>query len=49
MYFSCSLGHLPLVAFHSGLKTKIIANGMQGLMFSVLWKAIDDAMKSKKK
>jgi len=26
-----------------GLKTKIIANGMQGLMFSVLWKLIDDA------
>jgi hypothetical protein len=25
-----------------GLKTKIIANGMQGLMFSVLWKYIDD-------
>ncbi|RYG64631.1 hypothetical protein EON64_13570, partial [archaeon] len=25
-----------------GLKTKIIANGLQGLMFSVLWKAIDE-------
>ncbi|CAE7731507.1 PET8 [Symbiodinium microadriaticum] len=25
-----------------GLKTKILANGMQGLMFSVLWKYIDD-------
>ena len=25
-----------------GLQTKIIANGMQGLMFSVLWKLIDD-------
>lgn len=25
-----------------GLKTKIIANGLQGLMFSVLWKYIDD-------
>lgn len=25
-----------------GLKTKIIANGLQGLMFSVLWKVIDD-------
>lgn len=29
--------------FGRGLKTKIIANGMQGLMFSVLWKAIDDS------
>ena len=26
-----------------GLQTKILANGMQGLMFSVLWKLIDDA------
>lgn len=25
-----------------GLKTKIVANGMQGLMFSVLWKYIDE-------
>lgn len=25
-----------------GLQTKIISNGMQGLMFSVLWKYIDD-------
>ena len=25
-----------------GLQTKIIANGMQGLMFSVLWKLIDE-------
>lgn len=25
-----------------GLKTKIISNGMQGIMFSVLWKYIDD-------
>jgi hypothetical protein len=29
--------------FGRGLKTKIIANGLQGLMFSVLWKYIDDA------
>lgn len=28
--------------FGRGLKTKIISNGMQGLMFSVLWKVIDD-------
>ena len=27
-----------------GLQTKIIANGMQGLMFSVLWKLIDEQM-----
>jgi hypothetical protein len=30
--------------FGRGLKTKIIANGMQGLMFSVLWKLIDDKL-----
>jgi len=34
--------------FGRGLKTKIIANGMQGLMFSVLWKAIDDHFVKKK-
>jgi len=28
--------------FGRGLKTKIISNGVQGLMFSVLWKYIDD-------
>jgi len=28
--------------FGRGLKTKIFANGLQGLMFSVLWKVIDD-------
>lgn len=28
--------------FGRGLKTKIMANGMQGLMFSVLWKLIDE-------
>ena len=27
-----------------GLQTKIIANGMQGLMFSVLWKLIDEQL-----
>ena len=27
-----------------GLKTKIMANGMQGLMFSVLWKLIDEKL-----
>lgn len=30
--------------FGRGLKTKIVANGMQGLMFSVLWKAIEERM-----
>ena len=28
--------------FGRGLQTKIISNGFQGLMFSVLWKAIDE-------
>jgi len=28
--------------FGRGLKTKFLANGLQGLMFSVLWKAIED-------
>ncbi len=32
-----------------GLKTKIIANGLQGLMFSVLWKYIDDLWFKQKK
>jgi hypothetical protein len=32
-----------------GLKTKIIANGLQGLMFSVLWKYIDDTFFKKPK
>ena len=27
-----------------GLQTKIISNGIQGLMFSVLWKYIDEAL-----
>lgn len=35
--------------FGRGLKTKIISNGMQGLMFSVLWKYIDDAWFKEKK
>jgi hypothetical protein len=30
--------------FGRGLKTKIIANGLQGLMFSVLWKVIDEKL-----
>lgn len=28
--------------FGRGLSTKIVANGLQGLMFSVLWKLIDE-------
>ena len=30
-----------------GLKTKIISNGMQGLMFSVLWNYFDDLFNKK--
>jgi len=30
--------------FGRGLKTKLVSNGMQGLMFSVLWKYIDENM-----
>jgi len=30
--------------FGRGLQTKIIANGLQGLMFSVLWKLIDEKL-----
>lgn len=32
-----------------GLKTKIIANGLQGLTFSVLWKMIDEKFFKKEK
>jgi hypothetical protein len=31
-----------------GLQTKIIANGMQGIMFSVLWRYIEEAMFGRK-
>jgi hypothetical protein len=34
--------------FGRGLKTKIVANGLQGIMFSVLWKLIDDKFFNKK-
>ena len=34
--------------FGRGLKTKLIANGFQGLMFSVLWKLIDEQFFGKK-
>lgn len=35
--------------FGRGLGTKIFSNGMQGLLFSVLWKLIDDALFAEKK
>lgn len=34
--------------FGRGLKTRILANGMQGMMFSVGWKLIDDEIKKRK-
>eukprot|EP01080_Neovahlkampfia_damariscottae_P000251 gene251-4497_t len=34
--------------FGRGLKTRILANGMQGVMFSVLWKYFDDKIKNSK-
>jgi hypothetical protein len=37
-----------LSLFGRGLKTKIFANGLQGLMFSVLWKLIDEKLFQKK-
>ena len=39
-------GYLGL--FGRGLKTKILANGMQGMLFSVLWKYIDEQIKKRK-
>jgi hypothetical protein len=41
---NCFSTMLTLGLFGRGLQTKIIANGMQGLMFSVLWKLIDEKM-----
>lgn len=35
--------------FGRGLQTKLIANGLQGLMFSVLWKLIDEKFFKEKK
>ena len=34
--------------FGRGLRTRIITNGMQGLMFSILWKLIDEKIQGKK-
>ena len=31
--------------FARGLKTKIVANGMQGMMFGMLWKLFDEQFK----
>lgn len=28
--------------FGRGLKTRLLANGMQGLMFTVMWRLIDE-------
>jgi len=33
--------------FGRGLKTRILVNGMQGLLFSVLWKLIDEQMQKR--
>ncbi|GAA5929627.1 hypothetical protein JCM10213_006422 [Rhodosporidiobolus nylandii] len=33
--------------FGRGLKTRLLANGLQGLLFSVLWKAIGEALENK--
>lgn len=35
--------------FGRGLKTKIVANGLQGIMFSILWKYIDETLFKKEK
>ena len=33
--------------FGRGLKTRILANGTQGLMFSILWKGIQDKLEKR--
>ena len=35
--------------FGRGLRTKLISNGIQGVMFSVLWRLGQDAMAAKEK
>lgn len=32
-----------------GLKTRLLANGLQGLLFSVLWKGFEDAWNKREK
>ena len=34
--------------FGRGLKTRILANGLQGLMFSVLWKYFQELQQKRK-
>ena len=33
--------------FFRGLKTRIMTNGLQGMLFTVLWKGIEDRMKKR--
>jgi hypothetical protein len=33
--------------FGRGLKTRLVANGLQGVMFSVMWKYIEGALFAK--
>jgi Mitochondrial carrier protein len=35
--------------FFRGLETKILANGLQGILFSILWKQFEDLFFPKKK
>jgi len=35
--------------FFRGLETKILANGLQGILFSILWKHFEEAMFGDKK
>ena len=35
--------------FFRGLETKILANGLQGILFSILWKQFEDVLFPKKK
>lgn len=35
--------------FFRGLETKILANGLQGILFSILWKHFEEAMFGSKK
>lgn len=34
--------------FGRGLRTRILANGLQGIMFSVLWKLIQDEIERRR-
>jgi len=34
--------------FGRGLKTRLLANGLQGLLFSVLWRAFSELLMGKK-